>query len=193
MGDEMLESTGFVGGTECNLCTEPHCAASQTVCFRVARAYVRRIVKVLDGMGPCRAGPVHCTSPILNVLDPVLRRSSRGDRGPEKLWSPSSKSQNRRGAREEEMAHNHGIEYQIRTIREDGTEELCEWMNSEEQVAEAMAAVHMARRRAYWLRERNVLCPDCFEMEQHIIVECPITDIPTPRYGPHDSHYLVTV
>ena len=161
--------------------------------FRVAPAYVRRIVRVLDGMGPCRAGPVHRTSPILSVLDPVLRCSSRGDRGPEKLWSPSSKSQNRRGAREEEMAHNHGNEYQIRIIHEDGTEELCEWMNSEEQVAQAMAAVHMAHRSAYWLRERNVLCPDCFDMEQHIIVECPITDIPTPRYRPHDSHYLVAV
>jgi hypothetical protein len=127
------------------------------------------------------------------VLDLVLRCSSPGDRGPEKLWSPSSKSQNRRGAREEEMAHKHGTEYQIRIVFENGTEELCEWMNSEEQVAEAMAAVHMARRRAYWLRERNVFCPDCIEMEQHIIVECPITDIPTPRYRPHDSHYLVAV
>jgi len=91
------------------------------------------------------------------------------------------------------MAHKHGNEYQIRIVFEDGTEELCEWMNSEAQVAEAMAAVHMARRRAYWLRERNVLCPDCIEMEQPIIVECPITGIPTPRYRPHDSHYLVAV
>jgi hypothetical protein len=91
------------------------------------------------------------------------------------------------------MAHKHGNEYQLRIIFEDGTEELCGWMNSEEQVAEAMAAVHTARRRAYWLRERNILCPDCIEMEQHIIVECPITDIPTPRYRPHDSHYLVAV
>ena len=89
------------------------------------------------------------------------------------------------------MAHNHGNEYQIRTVHEDGTEEVCEWMNSEEQVAQAMTAVHTAQ--SYWLRERNVLCPDCFEMEQHIIVECPITDIPTSRYRPHDSHYLVAV
>jgi hypothetical protein len=91
------------------------------------------------------------------------------------------------------MAHKHGNEYQIRTIHDDGTEELCEWMNSEELVAEAMAAVHMARRRGCWLRERNVLCPDCIEMEQHIIFECPITDIPTSRYRPHDSQYLAAV
>ena len=91
------------------------------------------------------------------------------------------------------MAHKHGSEFQIRTIYEDGTEKLCEWMNSEELVAEAMAAVHMARRRGCWLRERNVLCPDCIEMEQHIIFECPITDIPTSRYRPHDSQYLAAV
>jgi len=91
------------------------------------------------------------------------------------------------------MAHKHGNEYQIRIIHEDGTEEVCAWMNSVVQVAEAMAAVHMARRRVCWLRERNVLCPDCIETEQHIIVECPIADIPTPRYRPHDSHYLVAV
>jgi len=28
------------------------------------------------------------------------------------------------------MAHNHGNEYQIRIVREDGTEELSGWMNS---------------------------------------------------------------
>jgi hypothetical protein len=58
-------------GTESNLCTELHFAGSRTVCFRAARAYVRPIVRVLDGMGPCRAGPVHCSSPILSALDPV--------------------------------------------------------------------------------------------------------------------------
>ena len=33
------------------------------------------------------------------------------------------------------MAHNHGKEYQIRVVHEDGTEELSGWMESEEQVA----------------------------------------------------------
>src|SRR5260370_6105160 len=64
-------------------------------------------------------------------------------------------------------------------------------MNSEEQVAQAMAAVHRAQGDAYWLRERNVLCPDCLDKEQIIILECAITDIPSPRYRPHDPHYLV--
>ena len=90
------------------------------------------------------------------------------------------------------MAHNHGNEYQIRIVHEDGTEELSGWMNSEEQLAQAMAAVHGARGKAYWLRERSVLCPDCCDKER-IIVECLITDIPTPRYRPHDSHYLLAV
>ena len=91
------------------------------------------------------------------------------------------------------MAHNHGNEYQIRIVNENGTEELCGWMNSQEQLAQAMAAVHMAQGKVYWLRERMVLCPDCFDKEQQTIMECPITDTPTPRYRPHDSRYLVAV
>jgi hypothetical protein len=91
------------------------------------------------------------------------------------------------------MACDHGNEYQVRIVHEDGTEELSGWMNSEEQLAQAMAAVHRAQGEAYWLRERNVLCSDCFDKKQIIIVECPITDIPSPRYRPHDSQYLVAV
>ena len=90
------------------------------------------------------------------------------------------------------MAHNHGNEYQINIVHEDGTEELSEWMNSQERVAQAMAAVHRPRGKAYWLRERNVICPNCFDKEQ-ITMECPITDIPSSRYSPHDSHYLLAV
>ena len=86
------------------------------------------------------------------------------------------------------MAHdNHGNEYQVRIVQEDGTEELSGWMNSEDQLSQAMAEVHGAQGKAYWLRERNVLCPNW------IIVECPITDIPSPRYSPHDSYYLQAV
>lgn len=91
------------------------------------------------------------------------------------------------------MAHNNqGNEYQVRIVHEDGTEELSGWMNSEEQLAQAMAEVHRAQGKAYWLRERNVLCPNCLDKEQ-IIMECPITDIPSTRYSPHDSHYLLAV
>ena len=91
------------------------------------------------------------------------------------------------------MAHDQGNEYQVRIIHADGTENLSGWMNSEELLAQAMPPVHRAQGTAYWLRERNVLCPDCFDKEQTIILECPITDIPSPRYSPHDSHYLVAV
>ena len=91
------------------------------------------------------------------------------------------------------MAHNHGSEYKIRIVNENGTEELCGWMNNEERLVQAMASVHMAQREVYWLRERNILCPDCFDKEQQIIMECPITDIPSPRYRPHDSRYLVAM
>ena len=81
------------------------------------------------------------------------------------------------------MAHN-GDEYEIRIIYEDGTVELSGWMNSTEQVAHAMASVHSSQGKAYWFVVRR---------EDQIILECPITDIPPPRYSPHDSHYLVRV
>jgi hypothetical protein len=91
------------------------------------------------------------------------------------------------------MAHNHGNEYQVKIVHADGTEELSGWMNNQEQVAQqAMAAVDGRRGKAYWLRERNVLCPNCLDSEQRI-VEYPLTDIPSPRCSPHDSRYLLSV
>jgi len=84
------------------------------------------------------------------------------------------------------MAHNHGKEYQIRTVHEDGTEELSGWMQSEAQVAPALAAFHRPDGTAYWLRARTVLCPDCRASDQGLW-ECPLTSIPTSRYSPHDS------
>ena len=91
------------------------------------------------------------------------------------------------------MAHNHGNEYQVIIVNEDGAEELSGWMNSQEQLAQAMAAVHRTQGKVYWLRERNVLCPDCLDREQEIVVECPIAYTPSPRCHPHDSRYLVAV
>jgi hypothetical protein len=114
-----------------------------------------------------------------------------GDRGVEKLWSPSRESETILALGRKHMAHSHGNEYQVRVVHEDGTEELSGWMNTEEQLTRAMAAVHRAGK-AYWLRERNVVCPKCLDKEQKI-VECLITDIPSPRYSPHDSHYLLAV
>ena len=94
------------------------------------------------------------------------------------------------------MAHNHGNEYQVKIVHEDGTEELSGWMNSAEQVAQqvaqAMAAFHRPRGNAYWLRERNVLCPNCPDREQRIL-EYRIEDTPSQRCHPHDSRYLVTM
>ena len=79
------------------------------------------------------------------------------------------------------MAHN-GDEYQIRIINRDGTEELSGWMNSTEQVAHAMATAHRSEGDTYWLLIRS---------EDQIILECPIADIPLPRYSPQDSYYLM--
>ncbi len=81
------------------------------------------------------------------------------------------------------MAHN-GDEYQIRSIKQDGTVELSRWMDSTEQVAQAMAVAHRSQGEAYWLLVRRA---------DQTILECPITDSPSPRCSPHDSHYLVTV
>lgn len=88
------------------------------------------------------------------------------------------------------MAHTHGNEYQVRIVHEDGTEELSGWMQSEEQVAPALAAIRRHHGTAYWLRVRLAPCPDCLERDQGIW-EYPVTGIPSARYSPHDSEYLV--
>ena len=88
------------------------------------------------------------------------------------------------------MAHNHGKEYQVRIVHEDGTEEQSGWMQTKEQVTPAMAAIRRPQGTAYWLRQRNVLCPDCLERDQRIW-ECPLTGIPSSRYTPRDSGYLL--
>ena len=90
------------------------------------------------------------------------------------------------------MAHTHGDEYQIRIVHEDGTEELSGWMQSEAQVAPALAVIRRPHGIAYWLRMRHVLCPDCRERDQRIS-ECPLTGLPSSRYSPHDSRYLLVV
>jgi hypothetical protein len=115
-----------------------------------------------------------------------------GDRGLEK-GRPTRKSETILALGSIQMAHNHGIEYQVRIVHQDGTEELSGWMNSGEQVAQALAPAHRVHGKAYWVRERHVLCPDCFDQEQIIIMECPIADNPSPRYRPHDSRYLMAV
>jgi hypothetical protein len=86
------------------------------------------------------------------------------------------------------MAHNHGKEYQIRIIREDGIEELSHWLNSTEQVAQVMLAVQRPQAKAYWLLVRNILCPGCSDTEP--LMEFPLSHVPSPRYLPHDSSYL---
>jgi hypothetical protein len=88
------------------------------------------------------------------------------------------------------MAHNHGNEYQLKIVHEDGTEEFGQWIMSREELVQAMVGVPKVPGKAYWLRERKVLCPTCLD-EDRIIVECPVTNIPSPRYSPYDSHYLL--
>jgi hypothetical protein len=107
-------------------------------------------------------------------------------------WSPDLLC-TRLALRRKHMAHDHGDEYQVRVVHQDGTEELSGWMNSEEQVAQAVAAVHNPTGKAFWLRVRSILCANCPEREQGIVVECPLTGLPSPRCSPHDSYYLLRV
>lgn len=92
------------------------------------------------------------------------------------------------------MAHNHGSEYQIKVIHEDGTEELSEWIE-QKNIAYTMAALHKPQARDYWLRERTVrvpFCPLCRDVETSI-TEYPLTECLSPRSHPHDSDYLALV
>ena len=66
------------------------------------------------------------------------------------------------------MSHNHGSEYQVKIVYEGGGEELSEWMNSEEQVVQAVASAYRPQGKTYWLRERSILCPDCLDNRQRI-------------------------
>jgi len=89
------------------------------------------------------------------------------------------------------MAHNHGNEYQIRIVRQDGIEELSGWMIGAEQVAHTMLSIHRPQGKTYWLLVRRILCPDCSDRAQ--IMEYPLMQVPSPRYIPHDSRYLQVV
>ena len=97
------------------------------------------------------------------------------------------------GTEEAQMSHSHTSEYQIRIAYDNGTEELTGWMESEEQLTQTMAGLHTAPGKTYWLQARRVACPDCLDMARQVLTESPITGIPSPRYGPHNSHYLMAV
>jgi hypothetical protein len=90
------------------------------------------------------------------------------------------------------MAHNHGIQYQVKVIYEDGTEELSEWID-QGKIAFTMAALRKPQIKACWLRERSVaipFCPLCLDRETEVN-EYPVADSLSPRTHPHDSSYLV--
>ena len=91
------------------------------------------------------------------------------------------------------MGCNRGSEFQIKVIHADGTEELGGWMKSETEVAQAVASAKSGRGKTYWLRKRDVVCPDCLDKEQQIILEFPILDKPSARCRAHDSGYLNAV
>lgn len=83
------------------------------------------------------------------------------------------------------MAPDYGNQYRIRIVREDGIEELSEWMNSTEQVAQIMHAIHQPQHKQYWLLVRNILSTPSPDGEQ--IMEYPIIPSPSPRYRTRDT------
>jgi hypothetical protein len=92
------------------------------------------------------------------------------------------------------MAHYHDPEFQIRIIHDNGSEELTVWMTGEEELTRAIARISTGHYKAYWLRKRNVLCPECAEdQEQTIIVECPIATTPSARYRPKSARHTRAV
>jgi hypothetical protein len=115
-----------------------------------------------------------------------------GDPRLEILWSAFRKSETILALWRKPMMHDHGNEYQIKIVHGDGTEELSALLNSMEQVAQVMTAADRPQGKTYFLLVRNVLCSDCSDKEQ-IIMECAITNIPSPRFMPHDSGYLKAV
>jgi hypothetical protein len=88
-------------------------------------------------------------------------------------------------------AHNHGREYQVKVIDEDGIELLSEWTD-EGSVARVMESLRKPQAKAYWLRERNITIAacDCCGDQQAAVVEYPLTDCLSFRSRPHDSDYL---
>jgi hypothetical protein len=86
------------------------------------------------------------------------------------------------------MAHDHGYEYQIRIILDDGTEELSRRMKSIDEVAQVVIVAHKLQGKRCWLLVRNIICPNCSETEH--VLEYPIMDTPSPRCIPYDSRSL---
>jgi hypothetical protein len=71
------------------------------------------------------------------------------------------------------MTHEHGNQLQVRIEHADGTEELSGWMQTQEEVMRAIAALHGSPARTYWLRVRNIRCLKCTHPEVPV-VEFPL-------------------
>ena len=91
------------------------------------------------------------------------------------------------------MAHDHGNEYQVKAIYEDGTETLSDWIEHGD-VAQTMAAFRKPKSKAYWLRERSITfaaCPGC-QNHDTPIAEYPLTDSMSQHSHPRDSSDLAS-
>jgi hypothetical protein len=88
------------------------------------------------------------------------------------------------------MAPSHIQQYRIRIAREDGTEELTGWMDSEEQLVQTMATLRTVPGKAHWLQVRSVTCSDEPDMGRQIIGESPIAGVPSTQYSRNSRYRL---
>ena len=88
------------------------------------------------------------------------------------------------------MECNHGSEYQLKCIHQDGTEELADWI-TESELARAIAGIKWGEARTYWLRKRNLSCPNCANTDREIL-ECPVSNMSSTRYRIRDSSHIAS-
>ena len=87
------------------------------------------------------------------------------------------------------MEHDHGCEYQVKVLNQDGTEAESEWIK-QECIEQMVVALRKPQGKA-WLRERSMSCPLC-EGKEKAVAEYPLTESPSLRNTPHDSDYLLS-
>lgn len=78
------------------------------------------------------------------------------------------------------MTHDHGNEFQTRVVRNGGTQVLSGWMNSQEEVIQAVTGLRGSPAEGYWLQVRNVRCLDCLHSDPTIL-EFPLNLTTLPR------------
>jgi hypothetical protein len=113
-----------------------------------------------------------CWTPELPLCKPVIA-AGKSCGVPQEIWETIL------ALGEKQMAHDHGNEYQVRIIHADGTEKLSGWMNSESRLLRRWLRSTGHKAKPTGFGNRNVLCPDCLDKEQIIILNASRISLPT--------------